>query len=219
MEGGSDAQRGRYERDSVEFGRVLAFSDGVFAIAATLLVVTIAVPALASAGDAGELLGALREMDATFVSFAVGFAVIGRYWFAHHQFFGLLQRLDARLVGHNLVYLAFIAFLPFPTALLGTYFENPISIAAFAVIVAAVSGLEVLLLRTAHHDRLLRRPLPDDVYRWALVGSASPVALFALSIPVAFLSTALAVAVWFAAVPLGLLLDRSKPAGADELLS
>jgi uncharacterized membrane protein len=211
-------RRGVHERDSVEFGRVLAFTDGVFAIAATLLVIGIAVPTLQDAGSVSELADALNDLTPAFVSFLVGFAVIVRYWFAHHQFFSMLARIDSGLIGLNLVYLAFIAFLPFPTALLGTYFENPLSVATYAVIVAAVSGLEVVLFRHAHRNRLVEPPLPPDVYRWSLLMSGSPVLFFLLSIPVAFFHTGLAVAFWFAGIPLGAVLDRRKPERADELL-
>jgi uncharacterized membrane protein len=207
-----------YERDSVEFGRVLAFSDGLFAIAMTLLVVAIGVPTLSDASSVHELADALNDLTPDFVSFFISFAVIGRYWLAHHQFISTLRRLSQKLILLNLVYLAFIAFLPFPTALLGEYFENPLSIAIYAVNVAAVSGMEVVLFRHAHLNGLLEKDLPEPVYRYGVLMSLSPVLFFVASIPVAFISTTLAVLVWFLALPLGILTQRWKPEGADELL-
>ncbi|HSJ18660.1 MAG TPA: hypothetical protein VK920_11245, partial [Solirubrobacterales bacterium] len=91
--------------------------------------------------------------------------------------------------------LAFIALLPFQTDLLGNYFENPISIVVYATNVAIISGMEVVLFRRAYRADLLADPMPEDVYRWGVVGASSPVLLFALSIPIAFLSTAVAAAV------------------------
>ena len=129
---------------------MLAFSDGVFAIAMTLLVVGIAVPTLSDGDSIDELADALNDLAPNFISFFISFGVIGRYWIAHHQFFAMLARADGRLVGINLLYLAFVAFLPFPTALLGTYFENPLSVSLYAVMVAIISGLEVVLFRHAH---------------------------------------------------------------------
>src|SRR5436190_9845326 len=129
-----------YVRGSEEFSRVLGFSDGVFAIAMTLPVVGIAIPTLSDGGDVGQLADALNDRVANFVSFFISFAVIGRYWAAHHQFFARLARIDNGMIAINLVYLAFIAFLPFPTGLLGKYFENPLSVALYAVVVAIVSG-------------------------------------------------------------------------------
>jgi uncharacterized membrane protein len=205
-------------RGNEEFARVLAFSDGLFAIAMTLLVVGIAVPAL-SAPSEGELWDALRELDSAYLSFFISFVVIGRYWIAHHQFFRLLRELDYGLIWLNLIYLAFVAFLPFPTALLGTYFENPVSVAVYAVSIALVSGLEVLMLRHAHRHRLIEVRLPEDVYRWAVLLSSTPVLFFLGSIPLAFVSTTLAVLFWFGGIPLQLLvLNRWKPPNADEYI-
>ena len=210
---------GTYERGTEEFARVLTFSDGVFAIAMTLLVVGIAVPALRVAGDSGELLDALGDLTSSFVSFFISFAVIGRYWVAHHQFFSLLRGVDRGLIAINLVYLAFVAFLPFPTGLLGAYFENPVSIVTYALAVAIVSGLEVVLFRRAYRDGLLRRGMPPEVFRYGTLSSTLPVVFFVLSMPVAFVSTGVAVAFWFLAVPVQLVLDRRvKPAAADEYL-
>jgi uncharacterized membrane protein len=210
------SMRVRYERGSDEFGRVLAFSDGLFAIAMTLLVVAIAVPAVSDADSVGELWDALRDQEEDYVSFFISFAVIGRYWLAHHQFFARLAALDGRLIVINLVYLGFVAFLPFPTDLLGSYFENPLSVAVYAVNVAAISGLEVVLFRHAHRRELMRERLPEDVYRWGVVQSLSPVVFFLVSVPVAFVGTEWAVACWFLGIPFALFSERWRPAGADR---
>lgn len=211
--------RGRYERGGVEFGRVLAFSDGLFAIAMTLLVVGITVPTLEHGSSVDELGDALNDLTPNFVSFFISFAVIGRYWAAHHEFIARLNAIDKGLIGINLVYLAFVAFLPFPTALLGEYFENPLSIVTYASTVAAVSGLEVVLFRHAYRAGLMGSRMPEDVYRWGMLLSVSPVAFFLLSMPVAFLSTGVAAGVWFLMVPWQLVADRWKPDRADEFLS
>jgi TMEM175 potassium channel family protein len=207
----------RYDRDSVEFARVLSFNDGLFAIAMTLLVVSIAVPAISDSSSVGDLADALNDLSANFISFFISFAVIGRYWLAHHLFVSLLAAMDQALIGLNLVYLAFVAFLPFPTALLGEYFENPLSIVIYAVNVGIISALEVVLFRHAYRaDLLLRKPTPE-VYRFGVTASLTPVAFFVISIPFAFISTTLAVAIWFAAVPVGIVLQRRAPEGAEAL--
>ena len=213
----AEGSRPGYPRDGVEFNRVLAFSDGVFAIAMTLLVVSIAVPRLADGADVSELADSLNDLTSSFVSFFVSFAVIGRYWLAHHEFFGLLGRIDQKAISLNLVYLAFIAFLPFPTALLGDYFENPLSIVIYAANVSVISGLEVLAFRHAYRAGLLQRSISPEVYRWGVLNSLSPVAFFVLSMPIAFASTTLAVVSWFLVMPWALLINRWKPEGADEL--
>jgi uncharacterized membrane protein len=195
---------------------VLAFSDGLFAIAMTLLVVAVSVPALTDGGDVDQLAEALSDQESSYISFFISFAVIGRYWRAHHQFFSLLGGLDGMLIVINLVYLAFIAFLPFPTDLLGTYFENPLSVVLYACNVALISGLEVVLFRHAHRHGLLRRSMPEEVYRWSALLSLAPVFFFVLSIPLAFWSTTVAVASWFLAIPFDRVAQRWKPERADE---
>jgi TMEM175 potassium channel family protein len=205
-----------YARGGEEFSRVLSFSDGLFAIAATLLVVGIAVPTISDADSVGDLADALNDQTEEFVSFAISFAVIGRYWVAHHQLFSLLKAFDRGLVNLNLLYLGFIAFVPFPTALLGEYFDNPLAVSVYAAAVAIVSGLEVLLVRHARNAGLLRVDMPEDVYRWGVRMSTVPVILFAISIPVAFIGSGWAVAVWLLNAPAGIYAQRNAPADVDD---
>jgi uncharacterized membrane protein len=143
--------------------------------------------------------------------------VIGRYWLAHHRFISLLEAIDQPFLGLNLIYLCFIAFLPFPTALLGAYFENPLSVAIYAVTVGVVSSLEVVLLRHAYRGGLFARQLTPEVYRFGVIASLTPVVFFAISIPLAFVSTTLAVATWFLVIPAGILAERRAPEGTQEL--
>jgi TMEM175 potassium channel family protein len=210
--------RQRYGRETVEFARALTFTDGLFAIAMTLLVVSIGVPSIPHGDSVHDLAEALNDDSAQFISFFISFVVIGRYWLAHHTFVSSLARMDQGLIALNLLYLAFIAFLPFPTALLGEYFENPLSIVIYAANVAVVSSLEVVLFSHAQRHGLLARPLPQDVYRYGTFMSLAPVLFFLLSIPVAFVSTTLAVCMWFLVIPFSVIAERWKPAGTDELL-
>jgi uncharacterized membrane protein len=208
----------RYERGGVEFNRVLAFSDGVFAIAMTLLVVGIVVPNLQDGESVSELADSFNDLIGSFVSFFISFAVIGRYWFAHHSFFSRLEAVNNSLIGFNLIYLAFVAFLPFPTALLGNYFENPLAVATYAVACAIVSGLEVVLFRTAYRGGLMVKRMPEDVYRWGSMMSLSPLGFFLVSAPIAFVNTYVAVAAWYLMIPWEKYATRWKPAHAEDYM-
>ena len=96
--------------------RIAFFSDAVFAIAITLLSVRIAIP------PAARNLGhALAENWREYLSFALSFYVIGSYWISHHAMFRLVLRYDGVLLRMNLLFLATIAFLPFPTEVIGRY--------------------------------------------------------------------------------------------------
>jgi uncharacterized membrane protein len=128
----------------------------------------------------------------------------------------MLKEIDRRYVGYTVVYLAFVALLPFPTSVLGEFPQNPISVAVFALNMAIISSLEAALFHYAWRKGLLDEELPAEVERWALKLSLFPVVMFAISVPVAFLNTWLGVALWFGSVPFQAWLLRRRPSGADR---
>ena len=102
---------------STTTGRLEAFSDGVIAIAITLLVLEISVPH----ADAGDLGDALLDQWPSYAAFGLSFVVIGIMWVSHHSMFERIAAVDRRLLFLNLLLLLGIGFLPFPTALLAEY--------------------------------------------------------------------------------------------------
>ena len=213
----------RYPRPSErdDFGRVMYFTDAVFAIAMTLLVVEIGVPETieGAPADPAALLGAFADKGPLIFAFFLGCYVIGFYWAAHHRFMSWLEAVDRGFVLLTVVYLAFVALLPFPTGVLGEFGQNPISVTAFALNMGAVSGMETVLFAYAWRRRLFRQELPEDVYRWALGSSLLPVLAFALSIAVAFALPWLAIAMWFLAIPLQKVWARYRPAATGSYLA
>jgi uncharacterized membrane protein len=209
--------KGVFERhgEGLEFERAANFSDAVFAIAMTLLVVGIAVPALKRNSDLPRAVGALRPQ---IYSFFISFVVIGYYWVAHHRFWSQLRAIDTVMLIMNLVYLAAIAFIPFPTALVGKYTDQPISVVMYAACLAVASFVEVLMLVRARSIGALRHELPEDVYRYAVMASVVPVVVFAVAIAIAFLATpTLALLSFLLTFPLEALVDRfAKPENADR---
>jgi uncharacterized membrane protein len=97
------------------FERVVLFSDAVVAIAITLLIL----PVVDAAVPGQTLAEILEEADTRIVAFLLSFAVIARFWFSHHRTFERIAMYDTRLIWINMAWLASIAFLPFPTELLG----------------------------------------------------------------------------------------------------
>ena len=207
------------EGAGLEFDRVTFFSDAVFAIAMTLLVVSLTVPELTRDEDLPrEMLRALSDRQPDILSFFIGFAMLGFYWTGHHHFFSTLRAVSRSFIRVNLVYLAIVAFLPFPTALIGKYEDNPVSFVLFALSIAAISGLEVVLFIVATDQQLTMVAIPPRVRRYGIVAQAAPVALFLLSIPLAFWSTSAALYSWLLTFPLGAALNHLGPADANRYL-
>jgi len=104
--------------DEKETGRIEAFSDGVFAVAITLLVLSFQAPTLPSSLTDRALLDALSRQWPMIFAFVTSFATIGIMWINHHRLFNHIKRTDTGLLLLNLLLLLLIVFIPYPTALL-----------------------------------------------------------------------------------------------------
>ncbi len=104
--------------------RLEAFSDGVFAIAITLLILEIKVPAAVEGVDGG-LAAALLHQWPSYLSYVTSFLTIGIFWANHHSSFQYIKRSNHTLLIINTVFLMSISFLPFPTALIAEYVGRP----------------------------------------------------------------------------------------------
>lgn len=114
---------------SSETARIEAFSDGVFAIAITLLILDLHVPQPGSS----RLAPALVHQWPTYLAFVISFAFIGIMWVNHHRLFNHIRRSDNRLMFLNLLLLFGVSVVPFPTALLAAHYYTPDRTVAAAV--------------------------------------------------------------------------------------
>ncbi len=121
-------------------GRIEAFSDGVFAIIVTLLILEIQVPLLANPDSAAIFLELLR-LGPKFISFGVSFFTLAIFWVNHHHFFHEITHSDWRLMWHNNLLLFWLTIVPFTTAFIGDYPTQPLVVAlyAFVMCMAALS--------------------------------------------------------------------------------
>jgi uncharacterized membrane protein len=176
-----------------DYARTVAFSDGVFAIAFTLLVLNFTLPHLAS-GHEGELGSRLLDRGSELQSYIISVAVIGMLWVRHHTIFRGLDTIDARLTIMNLLYLGVVAFLPYPTRVLGAYGDQPAAVAFYAGTSAFVTlvagGMRVHAQRAGLLSEAGRRHVEQREH-WLLVP-----AVFLVSIPVAYLNTTAAIVSW-----------------------
>jgi uncharacterized membrane protein len=108
-----------------ETTRVEAFSDGIFAIAITLLVLEIRVPPPNLTDHGSGLFRALLHLWPSYLGYLISFVTIGIMWVNHHSMFTLIQRIDRYFLLISVLFLMFIALLPFPTALLAEYLAEP----------------------------------------------------------------------------------------------
>lgn len=208
------AQLARYPRGALEFDRVSFFTDAVFAIAMTLLIVSVEVPKLSGqTDDFGELLDALSDIAPQLFSFFLAFLLLANYWMAQHSFVSRLRTTDVGLMTITMVYLAMVAFLPFPTDLIGEYWPNPLAIGLFAASFALISSLEAAQVWMADRRHLFATALDPGGLRYGLTQALIPAGCALASIPIAFVLPGLAIVVWILAVPLGAIVDRMLPAG------
>ena len=201
----------------LEYDRVLFFSDAIFAIAITLLVIEIRVPGINEAGEQ------LRSALPNIFSFALSFAVIGLFWMGHHSLFRYITVLDRPLIILNLVFLGTIAFLPYPTALLG---RSPGGLSAAAVIFysacMAAAGLGELMIWVYAADvkDLLAPGTSRATRRYVTLRLVRTPAVFLVSIPVAVVSPSLGAYCWILIAPVGIWINRfTRPAGDDGQLA
>lgn len=152
------------EIDELGLERLIFFSDAVFAIAITLLALDIRLPEnLPHTASDSELLAALGSLGPKYFGYVVSFVVIGVFWIGHHRLFRYVGRYNSVLLLLNLLLLLFIAFIPFPTALVGTY-GNRVALIVYALTLAA-TGLTATALRWYAGSRVGLRKEGVDVHR------------------------------------------------------
>ena len=189
-----------------ELGRIVNFSDGVFAIVITLLILTIQVPEIPPALVAQELPNRLLALAPKFLSYMISFLVVAIYWMAHHRIFRPIKGYDRGLLWLNFLFLMMVSFLPFPTSLLGEYREQQLPVVIYALNVSAASLLLVSISWYATNRSRLTDPTLDEraTRHGRIQGLAVPV-VFLLSIAISFLSVEAAMYSWlllFAVDPL-----------------
>jgi uncharacterized membrane protein len=196
----------------LDYDRVLFFSDAIFAIAITLLVLEIRVP-----GHVNDAAGEIRAAAGNMFSFAISFVVIGLFWIGHHSLSRYIAAFDRGLITINLLFLGTIAFLPFPTELLNNSGGHGSSRAAtvfYALAVAAAGLTELAIWLYASHVKDLLVPgLPRAVRRYTTLRLIPSPVVFLLSIPLAYFSPNLATYFWLLILVIANFLGRFARTG------
>jgi uncharacterized membrane protein len=190
--------------------RLETFSDGVFAIAATLLVLEISV-------SSGQKLGhQLVHLWPAYLAYVTTFVTIGIIWMNHHHTVSLIGRVDRTMLFLNNLLLLVIAFLPFPTKLVGDYLnkdgEKAATLAYAATFVVMASMHQVWWQYARRNRRLIADGVSDDALRAVDRASAPGIAMYGVVLVLAFFSPLAAVFLTFAIaafyLPSAALFDR-----------
>ncbi len=176
--------------------RLEAFSDGVFAIVITLLILDVRFPA-----DKPLTLETLQGMAPHVLAFVLSFIIVGVYWVSHHNMLHFIKQVDRQLLWLNLVLLLVIVFIPFPAALLGQHLDSKLAVALYGgnLMLVNAAGTAMWLYATS------RPHLAVDGMTPALPGFVARLH----SAPILVYGAAIAIAYWY--VPLSLILFAAVP--------
>jgi uncharacterized membrane protein len=174
--------------ESLGLERLIFFSDAVFAIAITLLVLDIRPPERTDPFDPAQWPALLNAMLPQIFSYVLSFFVIATYWAAHHRTFQYIRRYDYRFIWLNLAFLLCIAFIPVPTALLAEYGDQPFAILFYDGVQLLTSLLKLSLwLYAVRGHRLIAADLDPQVIRYNTYRSTIAPLMFLPSIVIALI--------------------------------
>jgi uncharacterized membrane protein len=184
--------------------RVLALSDGVFAIIITLLVLEIHVPELTQGQSLNQ---ALAEIRPSLTAFVISFILAGMYWVGHRDLFALIRRTDRGLVWLNVLYLLPLCLLPFGAGMLGRYDQEPVALRIYGLVLVAIAVMRVVIwLYATNRPHLLWQRLDDRQRRAGLALNLAPGLVYLLAFLVARSAPGVSLLI-YAAVPVLYLLS------------
>lgn len=184
-----------HRRRAFQLERLVLFSDAVFAIAITLLIIEIKVPTHDGITSETDLLWAVFHLAPKFLGFLISFALIGMYWTRHHTLFGYVVDYTPKLVWLNLFFLLSVILMPFSTGIFGEYSKpstiHLITPVALYVLNICYSGVMLFFLWQYvgnPANKVCDDSLTPDVTRAAKARAVVISIVFALTIPVAFIN-------------------------------
>ncbi|MFG2346916.1 TMEM175 family protein [Streptomyces phaeochromogenes] len=179
--------------------RLIVLSDGIYAIAMTLLVINVAIPAHL---DDAAFHTALRDALPNVGAFALSFTLIAGFWRDHRRILTALPTETAIVTRLTLLGLGLVALMPFPTTLLAEYASQPETVALYAGAMATIHAVHATLLLLTQHQVHPSPASSAAVARRRFTAQlGSSVLIFGLSIPLAFFNTEAAMWFWLALIP------------------
>ena len=158
----------RHEPGYLPLNRSEALTDGIFAVAMTLLVIELKLPEHGLVHSAADLNAALLALLPKAIAWVLSFFVLALFWIGHHRVFAYVRRADARLVALNLLELAAASLMPFSSALSGEFGGQLVSQIVYSTNMAALGITALLVLRHVRsHPELCTAPMPLGAYEGA----------------------------------------------------
>lgn len=193
----------------MSISRIECLSDGVFAIVVTLLVLELHIPTLKVPGDSAELADALRLLLPKLLSWVASFVYVCTFWVHHHDLMKKARAADPALIWLNNLLLLFQSFVPFPTALMGSYPNNSLAVSLFGVVLF-FNAVSIIWM----HCHIAKRLLKENYDRAQEKASArrnliGPV-VFAVAAAMAWVHPSVSLALYLLVPPLFILPSRSR---------
>jgi TMEM175 potassium channel family protein len=179
--------------------RIAAFTDGVMAVAITLLVLNIEVPTLK---QGQSLTDALFDELPSLFAYLIAFGLVGRFWVVHHNLFEKLRSFDRTLMALNLCFLAAIVLVPFSANLYDDFTDQPIAAAVLGATLGIAALIDWSMTRHVVRAGLIHDHHRESTQPFAGTAGLGFTAAFVLSIPAAYISVHLAELLWISTVVL-----------------
>jgi uncharacterized membrane protein len=203
----------RLKQGRLPLGRIEAFSDGIFAVAATLLVLDLKDLSLPSNPGTADVWHALIAQLPKFFSWLISFIIVCKFWLNHHHLLRLARHADYGMIWLNSIFLMFQSLVPFPTSLMGEYPQNPLAVGLFGIIMAFNTLLFMLLysyiLRNLMNPQMAGAEDPHLI-RKSFIGPLS----YLIGTGAAWFSTELAFVIYFI-TPLFFITPVHRPGGEN----
>ncbi|HWZ03732.1 MAG TPA: TMEM175 family protein [Mucilaginibacter sp.] len=193
----------KFTDETITISRLTSFSDGVFAIAVTLLVFNLKVPQISAADVHTLLRDKVLAMLPNFATYILSFLLIAVYWTFHHRLLNLVTKIDNQFLWMNIWFLLLVSFIPFPAALYGSYPHELFSFIFYIVSMILVNGVFMLMLGYASYKyRLMNKELPLATVKYLFFRQFTTIFVFLLAIPIALYQLRWAVYFLFVLFPI-----------------
>jgi uncharacterized membrane protein len=193
---------------SLGLERLIFFSDAVFAISITLLVLDIHLPAGENLSDDIELFRALSGLWHSYMAYILSFMVIGTFWISHHRKFRFIKRYDGMLILLNLLFLMIVAFVPFPTAVISDYSGRTATIFYALTMLFASLSMAVIWWYASSDSRLIDADMDPKQRRAQFFAPVITAGIFMISIGITFLNPNIAKLSWLLILAASLYANR-----------